>query len=386
MENIISPTWAEINLDNLRHNIESFKEKSSIKKISAVIKANAYGHGAVDVAREIEDIVDYFSVSSISEGIELRKSGIKKNIMVLTQVEDEYLDYAIKYNIEPSIFTLNSCKKLNEKLQASGKKLGVHIKLDTGMRRVGFLPNEKSIEDIVEISKLDSIILQGVFTHFASADENDKVFTEKQFSTFYNMLEKINSKGIKFNIRHVDNDAAFLMYDFSMDMVRLGIGLYGIYPSSYVKENTKTDLRPVMSLKSKISYIKDVKKGDTIGYGRTYTAPHDIKVATIMAGYADGLPRSLSNNGYILVGEEKAKILGRICMDQVMVELKNSNHEIGETVTIFGDKEITVNDIADMDNTISYEILSRIPRRVSRVYKKGGKTTKVVNYLLNNSW
>lgn len=200
------------------------------------------------------------------------------------------------------------------------------------------------------------------------------------------MLEKINSKGIKFNIRHVDNDAAFLMYDFSMDMVRLGIGLYGIYPSSYVKENTKTDLRPVMSLKSKISYIKDVKKGDTIGYGRTYTAPHDIKVATIMAGYADGLPRSLSNNGYILVGEEKAKILGRICMDQVMVELKNLNHEIGETVTIFGDKEITVNDIADMDNTISYEILSRIPRRVSRVYKKGGKTTKVVNYLLNNSW
>lgn len=386
MENIISPTWAEINLDNLRHNIESFKEKSSIKKISAVIKANAYGHGAVDVAREIEDIVDYFSVSSISEGIELRKSGIKKNIMILTQVEDEYLDYAIKYNIEPSIFTLNSCKKLNEKLQASGKKLGVHIKLDTGMRRVGFLPNEKSIEDIVEISKLENIILEGVFTHFASADENDKVFTEKQFSTFYNMLEKINSKGIKFNIRHVDNDAAFLMYDFSMDMVRLGIGLYGIYPSSYVKENTKTDLRPVMSLKSKISYIKDVKKGDTIGYGRTYTAPHDIKVATIMAGYADGLPRSLSNNGYILVGEEKAKILGRICMDQVMVELKNLNHEIGETVTIFGDKEITVNDIADMDNTISYEILSRIPRRVSRVYKKGGKTTKVVNYLLNNSW
>ncbi|MEB3430024.1 alanine racemase [Citroniella saccharovorans] len=385
MENIISPTWAEINLDNLRHNIESFKEKSSIKKISAVIKANAYGHGAVDVAREIEDIVDYFSVSSISEGIELRKSGIKKNIMILTQVEDEYLDYAIKYNIEPSIFTLNSCKKLNEKLQASGKKLGVHIKLDTGMRRVGFLPNEKSIEDIVEISKLENIILEGVFTHFASADENDKVFTEKQFSTFYNMLEKINSKGIKFNIRHVDNDAAFLMYDFSMDMVRLGIGLYGIYPSSYVKENTKTDLRPVMSLKSKISYIKDVKKGDTIGYGRTYTAPHDIKVATIMAGYADGLPRSLSNNGYILVGEEKAKILGRICMDQVMVELKNLNHEIGETVTIFGDKEITVNDIADMDNTISYEILSRIPRRVSRVYKKGGKTTKVVNYLLNNS-
>lgn len=373
MENIISPTWAEINLDNLRHNIESFKEKSSIKKISAVIKANAYGHGAVDVAREIEDIVDYFSVSSISEGIELRKSGIKKNIMILTQVEDEYLDYAIKYNIEPSIFTLNSCKKLNEKLQASGKKLGVHIKLDTGMRRVGFLPNEKSIEDIVEISKLENIILEGVFTHFASADENDKVFTEKQFSTFYNMLEKINSKGIKFNIRHVDNDAAFLMYDFSMDMVRLGIGLYGIYPSSYVKENTKTDLRPVMSLKSKISYIKDVKKGDTIGYGRTYTAPHDIKVATIMAGYADGLPRSLSNNGYILVGEEKAKILGRICMDQVMVELKNLNHEIGETVTIFGDKEITVNDIADMDNTISYEILSRIPRRVSRVYKKGGK-------------
>lgn len=261
MENIISPTWAEINLDNLRHNIESFKEKSSIKKISAVIKANAYGHGAVDVAREIEDIVDYFSVSSISEGIELRKSGIKKNIMILTQVEDEYLDYAIKYNIEPSIFTLNSCKKLNEKLQASGKKLGVHIKLDTGMRRVGFLPNEKSIEDIVEISKLENIILEGVFTHFASADENDKVFTEKQFSTFYNMLEKINSKGIKFNIRHVDNDAAFLMYDFSMDMVRLGIGLYGIYPSSYVKENTKTDLRPVMSLKSKISYIKDVKKG-----------------------------------------------------------------------------------------------------------------------------
>lgn len=373
MENIISPTWAEINLDNLRHNIESFKEKSSIKKISAVIKANAYGHGAVDVAREIEDIVDYFSVSSISEGIELRKSGIKKNIMILTQVEDEYLDYAIKYNIEPSIFTLNSCKKLNEKLQASGKKLGVHIKLDTGMRRVGFLPNEKSIEDIVEISKLENIILEGVFTHFASADENDKVFTEKQFSTFYNMLEKINSKGIKFNIRHVDNDAAFLMYDFSMDMVRLGIGLYGIYPSSYVKENTKTDLRPVMSLKSKISYIKDVKKGDTIGYGRTYTAPHDIKVATIMAGYADGLPRSLSNNGYILVGEEKAKILGRICMDQVMVELKNLNHEIGETVTIFGDKEITVNDIADMDNTISYEILSRIPRRVSRVYKKEGK-------------
>lgn len=381
-EVLISPTWAEINLDNLKFNYESLKHLCRESKISAVVKANAYGHGSVELSKFLEDLgITYFSVSSIQEGLELRRAGIKSPIMTLTPIPEGYEDYAIEEEIEPTVSCFKQAEILSIKSSKVGKVCDIHIKIDTGMGRIGFSPSEDSLKEIKSISGLPNIRMKGVFTHFASADEEGEL-TKKQYEIYIDSIRKLEDMGIVFDIKHIDNDAALMIYDYREDMVRLGIGLYGLFPSNYVKNKSNLKLKPVMSLKSKIIHIKDVEAGSGIGYGHSFVASEDLRVATIAIGYADGVPRALSNKGHIKINGNKCKIIGRICMDQLMVDISGVEAEIGDEVLIFGDdEEQTADSLAFLCDTINYEIISGINRRVPRVYKSDNRIVKAESYL-----
>lgn len=380
------PTWAEINLDNLKHNYKVMQKLCDTSDIACVVKANAYGHGAVEVATCLEKLgTKYFSVSSLSEALELRRSGIKCGIMLLTEVQNGAEELAVKEDVESTVFSLRKAKEIDKAAKKLGKIANIHIKLDTGMRRIGFLPTDESVEEIAKIESLENINLRGVFTHFAAADEANNNYTVVQFKTFKTMIEKLSVKGVKFDIKHVDNDAALLMYHYREDMVRLGIGLYGIYPSEFVRASASSELKPVMTLKSQVTNVKTIKRGDTVGYGQTYTALDEAKIATVGIGYADGLQRAMSNRGSLQIRGKKCHIVGRVCMDQVMVDVSDLDKvEIGDEVVFFGDPEknqIEVGTVASTCGTISYEIISSINRRVPRIYIEDGKVKKIVNYL-----
>lgn len=387
MQDIITrPTWAEIDLDNLIYNYRVLKELCHNTDISCVVKANAYGHGAIEVSKALEaEGVQYFSVSSLQEGLELRAVGIKTPIMLLTALPTGYERAAIQNNIEATVFSFEQADRLNEICREMNTSYSIHIKLDTGMRRIGFRISDESLEEISRINSLEHINLKGVFTHFAAADEANNNYTPLQFQDFMDMVEKLENKGVIFEIKHVDNDAALFMYDYREDMVRLGIGLYGIFPSDFVRAKVDFELKPVMALKSIVTNIKTIQRGETVGYGQTYTAKSEAVIATVGIGYADGLPRLMSNKGSVIINGVACPIVGRVCMDQLMVdvtELQDVN--IDDIVVIFGDpnkNEPEVGNLADVCDTISYEILSGVSRRIPRVYIKGGKEVNVVSYL-----
>lgn len=384
-EIITKPTWAEINLDNLIYNYKVLKQLCHNTDISCVVKANAYGHGAIEVSKALEDEgAHYFSVSSLQEGLELRHAGIKSPIMIMTAIPGGVESAAIENEIETTVYSYEQAVRLNEVCKKLNKNYNIHIKLDTGMRRIGFRIDDESIAEIKKIHSLEHLKLKGVFTHFAAADEANNNYTPIQFKAFMDMVEKLENEGVVFDIKHVDNDAALLMYDYREDMVRLGIGLYGIFPSSFVKAKVEHSLKPVMSLKSVITHVKTVSRGETIGYGQTYTAEDEMSVATIGIGYADGLPRLMSNKGFIMVNGHMCPVVGRVCMDQLMVDVTGIDVEPEDIAVIFGDpnnNEPDVGKIADICDTISYEVLSGISRRVPRIYFEGGKAVKTVSYL-----
>lgn len=382
---LTNPTWAEINLDNLEHNFREMERLCENSSICAVVKANAYGHGSVEVSKFLQELgVNYFAVSSLDEGMELRKAGLTGHIMMLTALIPGTEEIAIENSIESTVYSLDQAIRLEQIAKKLNKTYNIHIKLDTGMRRIGFACEEASIEAIKEISRLKNLKLKGIFTHFASADEAHNIYTRDQYKLFMDMVEALHDYGIIFDIKHVDNDAALLMYNYREDMVRLGIGLYGLYPSSYVNAQSQAELRPVMTLKSKITHIKTVDKGKSIGYGQTYTALSERKIATVAIGYADGYPRLLSNKGKVEIRGVLCPIVGRICMDQLMVDVTEvEGIELYDQVILFGDKDnkINVNTLSQECDTISYEILSSVNRRVPRVYIRGGKTDSIVSFL-----
>ena len=363
---------AYINSDAVIHNITNIR--AAVKpdtKLMPVIKADGYGHGAVDMARLLVPFADYFAVAIIEEAIHLRENGIDKPILLLGYTSPEFFETAIKNNVTVTIFTLEDARKLSKTAQKLGMVAKMHIAVDTGMRRIGFLPDEDSADIVKEISQLEALKLEGAFTHFATADEADKGFALMQAELFQGFRKMLEDRNVKIDIYHVSNSAAIMeLRNYNFDMVRPGIILYGLYPSDEVDRNT-LDLKPVMELETHVAYIKDIKKGDTVSYGRTYTAEKDMRVATIPVGYADGYPRLASNKGRVIINGKYAHILGRVCMDQFMVDATDIDDvKVGDVVILIGSKgecSITADELAKNAQTINYEIVCGVSKRVPRV-------------------
>lgn len=384
MQKITVPTWAEINLDNLRFNLNNIKNllEEDIK-ICGVIKADAYGHGAVEVAKLLEkEKVDYLAVARTAEGIELRQNGITLPILNLGYTPDEAFEYSIKNKITMTVYSLETAQKINEIAKSLGEKACVHVKIDSGMTRIGFQPNEESVQEIIELNKLEYIDLEGMFTHFATADEVSKEYTYKQANNYKFMSDKLDEAGVKIAIKHVSNSAAIMdCPDLRLNMVRAGIILYGHYPSDDVFKD-RLELRPAMKLKSKIGHIKQVEPGVGISYGLKYTTTGKETIATVPIGYADGFTR-IQKNPKVLIKGEVFDVVGRICMDQIMVRIdKDIDIKVGDEVILFGEGEVTAERIAKDLGTINYEVLCMISRRVDRVYMENNELVQINSYLL----
>ena len=362
---------AYINKDAITHNILQIKNSLPHHvKIMPVIKADGYGHGALCMAEETMKFADYFAVAVIEEAILLRKKGINKPILLLGHTASEFYDDAIQNNITVTIFSFEDAKKLSIRAKKANKTAKIHIAIDTGMGRIGFLPDEESADVIKEISMLDFIEFEGVFTHFATSDEADKSFTNLQAEKFCKFRQMLEKRKIEISLYHASNSAAVMEYkDFAFDMVRPGIILYGLYPSDDVDKKV-LDLHPVMELRTHVAFVKNVKEGDSIGYGRTYIAKQERKIATIPVGYADGYPRLLSNKGRVIINGKYAPIVGRVCMDQFMVDVSHiDNVSVGDEVILIGkqgDCLVSADEIAQLTGTINYEIVCGISKRVPR--------------------
>lgn len=366
-------TYAEVDLQAIRHNIkETRKRINENTKIMAIVKADAYGHGAVEVSHALEDLVEAYGVAMIEEALELRRSGIQKMILILGYTGVEWYPQLVEQKISQTIYTWEMAEQLNEAAGKLGQKAVVHIKLDTGMGRIGFAPSEENVAVVRKISRLPWLEIEGIYTHFARADEKTDLPIREPFRQYMSFVEKLEDAGVKIPIRHVSNSASILHFpEGNLDMVRSGITTYGLYPSDEVP-GEGIRLMPAMQWKSVISYIKEVPAGTSIGYGGTYICREPMRVATVPVGYADGMKRDLSNKGRVLVHGTYAKILGRVCMDQFMIDVTSIPQAAnGDEVTIVGrdgEKQIPVEEIAGLSHSFNYEFVCSITGRVPRKY------------------
>lgn len=370
-----SRTYADVDLNAIRHNIR--ETRRSIKentRIMAVVKANAYGHGAVRVSHALYDLVDAYGVAMIEEALELRRSGIDKSILILGYTGEQWYPEVIRENISQTVYTWEMAEKLDQTAGDMGKKAIIHIKLDTGMGRIGFAPTRENIRVVKQIAGLPNLEIEGIFTHFARADEGTVLPIEEPFRQYTSFVAGLEAEGIRIPFKHVSNSASIISFpEGNLNMVRSGITTYGLYPSSQVPKDI-LHLRPAMQWKAVISYVKQIPPGTSISYGGTFTADHTMKVATVPVGYADGMKRDLSNKGYVLIHGKKAAILGRICMDQFMADVTDiPEAAAGDEVTIFGrdgEREIPVEEIADLSHSFNYEFVCGITARVPRRYRE----------------
>lgn len=377
---------AEINLDSIAKNVRAIKERLDEKtKLLAVVKADAYGHGAEEVSKVcLFNGADELAVATCDEGVQIRNCSIKVPILILGNTVLGQIETVINYELTQTVFSFERAKIMSEIARKIGKTAYVQIKIDTGMSRIGFLPNDDEILEIKKIFELPNIKVTGVFTHFATADEKDKSFTLEQFRRFEYVTKKLNEMGYTDFDRHCANSGTILdLKEFQMDMVRAGIIIYGMYPSEEVRKEVK--LYPAMSLKTQISYVKELEKGVSIGYGRTYFTKRKTKVATIPIGYADGYFRAFSNKAKVIVNGEFAKVIGNVCMDQTMIDVTDiKDVKEGDCVIVMGkenEKQVLAEDLAKIAGTINYEIVCNVGKRVPRVYIKNGEiiNTKKVN-------
>jgi alanine racemase len=387
MTNIFERAWAEINLDNIAHNVGETKRIVSDKtKVMAVVKADAYGHGFLEVSKTlIESGIDYLAVALPSEATQLRKRSINVPILVLGYTSYNLIDELIDLDITLTVFDYSFAEAISRISKAKNKTAKVHIKIDTGMSRIGFHCCEDTIDKVLNIAKLPGIEVEGIFSHLSSADEDDETFTLNQFDRFINFCEKTEIKGLKIPIKHICNSAGTIKYpQMHLDMVRCGIMLYGLYPAQNAIKNT--DLKPAMQLKAKIISLKEIQKDTPISYLRKYTTKENTKVATIPIGYADGYPRLLTGKARMIANDSLVPVVGSICMDQCMIDVSIvKNICVGDEVIVFGGKNslyITVEDIANMIGTINYEIVCTIGKRIPRVYIQNNKVINVVNYMM----
>ena len=382
-------TWAEINLDALEHNIREIRKITNPNaQIMAVVKADAYGHGVAKCAEVLlKNGADRFAVATLNEAIELRRLFSDVPILILGSSLESEADELVKNDITPNVYLTEFAKALSDSALKLKKPVKVHIKLDTGMSRIGFPihdgDNSDVIEEILAISRMPMLEIEGIFSHFATSDESNEDYTRLQFKRFKSVCDELEARGLTIPIKHICNSAGIMMYpEYHLDMVRPGVILYGMYPSDEV-DKTKLDLKYVMSLKSIITYVKEIESGRGVSYGKEYIADGVARIATVPIGYADGYSRLLANKAKIVVGEKLFPIAGRICMDQCMIDVSCVNNiKRGDEALIFGDGAVTADDIAAWLGTINYEVTCMLGHRVPRVYKHGGKTVKVLEYLL----
>lgn len=378
---------AGIDLDALKYNVDGIKRcKAESAMLMGVIKADAYGHGAKVFAQELDRMgFDWFAVATADEGIELRRDGIEQPILVLGySCEAQYPDM-VQWEITPTIYSLDMAKAFDAAAEKAGKVANIHIKIDTGMSRIGFLPGEESLDEIEKIHGLRHLRIQGMFTHFACADMRDKTHVGHQIEKFRQMIDGVRQRGIPVEIFHCSNSASIMeLPSEHMNLVRAGIILYGLYPSHEMEEE-RLPLKPVMSLYSHVVHVKEVPEGVTVGYGATYVTRRPTRIGTIPVGYADGYPRILSNRASVLIRGRRAPIIGRVCMDQFMVDVTDMPEvSVGDVVTLIGrdgEETLSVEEISEMAGSFNYEFVCDVSRRVPRVYIKNGKPVSVVNYL-----
>ncbi len=365
-------TYSVIHLDAIYRNIEEARKRiGNDTKIMAIVKANAYGHGAVEVAGAIKDKVYGFAVATVREAITLRESGVTNPILVLGYVCKAEYETVILNDITFAILTKEMAKDISECAVRINKTATCHIKINTGMNRIGFPTNSQSIDEIEEITGYDGLDCEGIFMHFATADCEDKTYSREQYERFMEMLAELEQRNVTFRIRHCANSATIVdMPEYKLDMVREGIILYGLKPSEEVDREMK--YYPALELKSHVIFVKELPAGESVSYGRTYITKAPTKVATVAIGYADGYPRALSNKGYVLVHGKKAPVIGRVCMDQMMIDVTDiDNVQVEDVVTVVGrdgDEEITFEELGRLADRFNYEFVCDISERVERKY------------------
>ncbi len=370
--------YAEVDLGRIEENMEAMKNNLHPgTKMYGVVKTDAYGHGAVPVAKTIDRFVCGYAVATVEEGLHLRRHGIEKEILSLGPVAASRYKECLEKEISLPVFEYQKAKELSDAAVLEGKTAKIHIAVDTGMSRIGLFPDEKSVETVKEIAKLPNLEIRGMFTHFARADEADKTNVTEQYGRFRAFCDAVKAAGVKVPVCHCSNSAGIVeLPDFNMDAVRAGITIYGMYPSDEVKQDIIT-LKPAMALKSFITYIKKIGPGTEVSYGGTFKAEKTMRIATICAGYGDGYPRNLSGKGDVLIHGKRAKILGRVCMDQFMADLTGiPEAKEGDLVTLVGrdgDQEITMEELAEVSGGFHYEIPCLIGKRVPRRYVKNGR-------------
>ena len=370
--------YAAINLSAITHNLNALKECMGEGVMAmAVVKANAYGHGSVEVSKHIENEVDYFAVADFDEALLLRNSGIKKPVLIFSYTSPLLYEQLIENNITATIYNYEEAKLLSDTAKSKGKDVKVHIAVDTGMGRIGFFPDSEGADLVKKISQLKGVILEGLFSHYACADCLDKTATIKQTQLFDSFIALLEEKGVNIPIKHICNSAGTIELEKQYNMCRLGISLYGLYPSDEIDKN-KIKLIPAMEVISHVIHIKEIPSGVKIGYGHTYTSSSPRKIATVCIGYADGYNRCFSNVGYVLINGKKAPVVGRVCMDQIMVDVTDiENVCVGMHSTILGEnngERITAEELGEMSYSFNYEVICTFMPRVKRIYFNGKKS------------
>lgn len=374
--------YAKIDLDAIAYNMEQMKKRlGGDTQLIAVVKTDGYGHGAIPIAQMFEE-TEYvwgYATASLDEAMVLRDAGIQKPILVLGCVFPDQYEDMVRYEIRAAVYTFEMAKGMSEAAERLGGNAILHIKLDTGMGRIGFPVSEESVECIERISKLEHVVLEGMFTHFAKADETDKTYTKMQHEQFVWMQRALLEKAIEIPYLDCDNSAGIIDFpDLKHDLARAGISLYGMYPSDEVNQQV-VDLKPALELISHISFVKEVEAGTSISYGGTFVAPKKMRVATIPVGYGDGYPRSLSNKADVLIRGKRARILGRVCMDQFMVDVtdipKASFMDQVILVGADGEEHISVEELSELSGRFPYEFVCCLSKRIPRVYTRDGKVT-----------
>ena len=378
-------TYVKIDLDVIESNIDAIREQVGVD-VMAVIKADAYGHGAVQVARLLQDKCSFFGVSSILEAMELRRAGIYNPILILGQTPIRAFPALVQAEIRPTIFHYEAAVALSKAAQSLGKDAAFHLAVDTGMSRIGFQATEADADICAEIANLPGLVCEGIFSHYATADCENLSKSRAQAELFDKFCQMMKDRGVEIPIRHMDNSAGLMNFSNHYELVRSGIVTYGMYPSDEVDPGL-LNIRPALQWLSRVTHVKTLPAGREISYGGTYVTTKETRVATIPVGYADGYRRCLSGNFYVLIRGKKAPILGRVCMDQMMVDVSDiPDVTLNDRVVLVGksgDEEITMEQLAAAMDTINYEVVCGISRRVPRVYCRRGKTVHSVHYLLD---
>lgn len=374
-------TYLKIDLNKLEHNFNCVRNKlPSDVKILGVIKANAYGHGAVEIGKFLDNKCDFFGVACIEEAVELKKAEIKTPILILGRVFPFDIETAVKYDVRIPIFSYEDAVVLSNEAVKQEKNVPFHFCIDTGMSRIGFQVSDESADICKSITELPNIFAEGLFSHFATADENDLSKAVEQRNKYKEFCKMLSDREVEIPIKHLNNSAGIMNFDEYFDMCRMGIITYGLYPSDEVDKGI-LDLEPIMSWHAKISHVKELEPNREISYGGTFKTDKITKVATVPVGYADGFPRCLSNKGRVIINGKYAKILGRVCMDQFMVDVSDIECNVNDEVVLFGTQKnahISLEELSNSAYSFNYELPCKIPLRVNRVYVYNGKTVKDV--------